>query len=201
MKINGQGNETVVDKVYNVAKNIGSAILKPDLSINTLYPKEQHAILKTPNGKYAYARYMGPGTRLDIRIPRGDVPLTPMDKESQAHDLRYNLLHKDAKSKEEAMKLARDADIKFNQMIDKFRKEGKEPEINLKQAELIKLKVFLEKSKYLHDLSYKLTSPDGEKEESSALDDLYRKKLNQLEQEGYGASSKQYARYNPFYLN
>lgn len=189
-QISGEG---LADSAYNVVKTVASAVLKPDLSINQLYPKEQHGILKLPNGKYAYANYMGPGTRLDIRVPRGDVGLTPIDKESEAHDLRYNLLHKDAKSKEEAMNLARQADIKFNQKIDEFRKNKSEPEINLKQAELIKLKVFLEKNKALHDLSYKFTSPDNEKQESPELDQLYRRELNKLEQQGYG-------RYNPFYI-
>lgn len=176
--------------LYDIAHKVASAILKPDESINKLYAKEQHGILKLPSGKYAYSNYMGPGTRLDIRVPRGDKGLTPIDIESEAHDLRYVLLHKDGKDIDDKKRLAREADVKFNQVIDKLRKEGKEPEINLKQAELIKLKVFLEKNKFLHDLSYKMTGPEGDRKDTPELTALYRKELQKLEQQGYGSMYK-----------
>ena len=121
--------------VYDVVKGVADKALNVDKSINTLYPGEFHGILKLPDGRYASAEYMGPGTRVDIRVPRGDKGLTPIDTESMAHDIRYNL-----SSTPEAI---RAADNKFNEVIDRLRKEGKEDEFNLKQAELIKVKVFL----------------------------------------------------------
>jgi hypothetical protein len=39
------------------------------------------------------AQYMGPGTNLDARLARGDEGITPADKASKRHDLRYALAH------------------------------------------------------------------------------------------------------------
>jgi hypothetical protein len=163
--------------MYGLLKKIGDATLV-DKSINDLYPGEYHGVIKLPNGKYTWAQYMGPGSRVDIRVPRGDEGLTPIDRESMAHDIRYNL-----SSTPEAI---RAADNKFNEVIDRLRKEGKEDEFNLKQAELIKVKVFLEGNELIRKVIRKFNTRPTDIKNSPELTDKLEAKLKQLEQEGYG---------------
>jgi hypothetical protein len=164
--------------VYDVVKGVADKVLNVDKSINTLYPGEYHGILKLPDGRYASAQYMGPGSRVDIRVPRGDKGLTPIDTESMAHDIRYNL-----SSTPEAI---RAADNKFNEVIDRLRKEGKEDEFNLKQAELIKVKVFLEGNDLIRKVIRKFNTRPTDIQNSPELTAKLEAKLKELEQQGYG---------------
>lgn len=163
--------------MYGLLKTIGDATLV-DKSINDLYPKEYHGVLKLPNGKYTWAQYMGPGSRIDLRIPKGQEGLTPIDKESLAHDIRYQL-----STTPEAI---READNIFNKVIDRLRKEGKESEFNLKQAELIKVKVFLEGNEILRKFIRKFNTRKTDIQDTEELTQMYEQKLKQLEQQGYG---------------
>lgn len=163
---------------YGALKSIADKALKVDNSVNPLYEGEYHGILKLPNGSYVNAEYMGPGTRVDIRVPRGDKGLTPIDTESMAHDIRYNL-----SSTPEAI---RAADNKFNEVIDRLRKEGKEDEFNLKQAELIKVKVFLEGNELIRKVIRKFNTRPTDIKNSPELTAKLEAKLKELEQQGYG---------------
>jgi len=170
--------------IYGIFKKLAESFIV-DKSINQLYDKEYHGILKLPNGKYAFSQYMGPGTRLDIRVPRGDKGLTPIDEASMGHDIRYRLALK-GENKQEVQDAIRNADNIFNKVIDRLRKEGKENELNLKQAELIKVKVFLEGNKVLRDYILNFNSRKTDSVDSPELDAMYEKELRRLEQKGYG---------------
>ena len=58
---------------------------------NTALPGEKHQVIYLPDGTYNPAVYSGPGTNLEVRLKRGDEPLSAVDKEAQAHDIRYLL--------------------------------------------------------------------------------------------------------------
>ena len=167
----------VYNKMYGLLKKIGDATLV-DKSINDLYPDEYHGVIKLPNGKYTWAQYMGPGSRIDLRVPKGQEGLTPIDRESMAHDIRYHL-----STTPEAI---RAADNKFNEVIDRLRKEGKEDEFNLKQAELIKVKVFLEGNEILRKFIRNFNTRKTDIQDTPELTKMFEEKLKKLEQEGYG---------------
>lgn len=93
---------------------------------------EKHGLLKLKSGSYSRANFMGPGTRLDVRIPRGDKGLTPVDKISKAHDLRYSL----AKTEQDT----KNADTKMIADVKKVSQAGADSSFNTAQANLIKLK-------------------------------------------------------------
>ena len=180
-----------MDTFYGIFKKVGDLFV--DKSINQLYDKEYHGVLKLPNGKYAYSQYMGPGTRLDIRVPRGDKGLTPIDEASMGHDIRYRLAMK-KQSKEDVKQAIREADNIFNNVIDRLRKEGKEDELNLKQAELIKVKVFLEGNSVLRDYIFNFNTRKTGQVDSPELDAMFERELKRLQQKGYGDKyfSKEY---------
>jgi len=163
--------------MYGFLKKIGDATLV-DKSINDLYPDEYHGVIKLPNGKYTWAQYMGPGSRVDLRVPKGQEGLTPIDRESMAHDIRYHL-----STTPEAI---RAADNKFNEVIDRLRREGKEDEFNLKQAELIKVKVFLEGNEILRKFIRNFNTRKTDIQDTPELTKMFEDKLRKLEQEGYG---------------
>jgi hypothetical protein len=163
---------------YGALKSIADKAFKVDNSINTLFPGEFHGIIKLPDGRYTSAQYLGPGSRVDLRVPRGDKGLTPIDTESMAHDIRYNL-----SSTPEAI---RAADNKFNEVIDRLRREGKEDEFNLKQAELIKVKVFLEGNDLIRKVIRKFNTRPTDIQNSPELTAKLEAKLKELEQQGYG---------------
>ena len=165
--------------MYGLFKTLGDATCV-DKSINDLYPNEYHGVIKLPNGKYTWAQYMGPGTRVDLRVPAGQQGLTPIDKESMAHDIRYAL-----STTPEAI---RSADNIINKVIDRLRKEGKESEFNLKQAELIKVKVFLEGNEILRKYIRGFNTRKTDIQDTEELTQMYEQKLKKLEQEGYGTS-------------
>lgn len=174
---------------YGALKSLAEKTIV-DKSINDLYPKEYHGVLKLPNGKFAFAQYMGPGTRLDKRIPAGQDGLTPIDKESKAHDIRYNLAM-NKETKEETQQAIREADDIFNKVIDRLRKDKKESEFNLKQAELIKAKVFLEGNSVLRDWIYNFNTRKTEQEKTPELEKMFESELKKLEQQGYGSYNEE----------
>jgi len=167
----------VYNKMYGFLKKIGDATLV-DKSINDLYPGEYHGVIKLPNGKYTWAQYMGPGSRVDLRVPKGQEGLTPIDKESMAHDIRYHL--------SATPESIRAADNKFNEVIDRLRREGKEDEFNLKQAELIKVKVFLEGNEILRKYIRGFNTRKTDIADTPELTKMFEDKLRKLEQQGYG---------------
>jgi len=182
-----QEGRGITDFLYNKVRTIADSVLKPDPSINKLMKGEKHGILSLPSGKFAYAQYLGPGTKVNIRVSRGEMGLTPIDTAAKGHDLRYRLIATDARNSDEARMLARKADLKFNSVIDKLKRTKKDSLFNLKQAELIKAKVFLEKKSTLfHKLSSSYTA--NEDEDDDAITKKYRKTLKSLEQKGYGFS-------------
>eukprot|EP00732_Lithocolla_globosa_P006808 Lithocolla_globosa_v1_NODE_8168_length_854_cov_23.464330.p1 type:complete len:115 gc:universal NODE_8168_length_854_cov_23.464330:293-637(+) len=100
-----------------------------------LEPGEHHGLLITGYTSLPQrANYMGPGTALNVRIPRGDKGLTPVDKVSKAHDLRYSLYREKG---EQA------ADKKFNDTVDIIARHNKDWKFNIQQAKLVKLKSIL----------------------------------------------------------
>ena len=58
---------------------------------NTALPGEKHQVIYLDDGTYNPAVYSGPGTNLEVRLKRGDQPLSNVDKIAQAHDIRYLL--------------------------------------------------------------------------------------------------------------
>lgn len=163
--------------MYGLFKKLGDATIV-DKSINDLYPGEYHGVIKLPNGAYTWAEYMGAGTRIDLRIPAGEKGLTPIDKESMAHDIRYTL--------SDSPEAIREADNIFNKVIDRLRREGKESEFNLKQAELIKVKVFLEGNEILRKFIRKFNTRKTDQVDTPELTEMYKRELKKLEQAGYG---------------
>lgn len=135
---------------------------------------ERHAILWTKKGPRAGA-YIGPGTRILEKVKAGVKPISMVDRESQAHDIRYSL----AKNKQDIRK----ADLK---MIDVIKKKKKEDYyINRKIASIpIKLKMFAENIGIPTDkiATFGTISKENEK--------MLREQLDKLEQEGYGKSNK-----------
>ncbi len=163
--------------MYGLFKKLGDATIV-DTSINDLYPGEYHGVLKLPNGKYTWAEYMGPGTRIDLRVPAGENGLTPIDKASMAHDIRYSL--------SDSPEAIREADNIFNNVIDRLRREGKESEFNLKQSELIKVKVFLEANEILRKFIRKFNTRKTDIVDNKELTEMYERELKKLQQAGYG---------------
>jgi len=144
-----------------------------DNEINRLYPGEKHGILTLPDGRRAFAQYMGPSTQVTKRLLRGDPGLTNVDKASKAHDIRYSLAKNDYD--------IRRADRLMMEAVSKF------PDnlLNKAQASLIKIKQGLDR------LGFKVGSTYG----SDELDDprilaLYKTELGKLIRMGFGRAKK-----------
>lgn len=135
-------------------------------------PGERHAPLVLPNGRIGYGNYIGPGTNLTERIKRGVEPRTEVDKVSQAHDLRYGL----AQNQSDVVK----ADKK---MIKKLKQsKGKDHWFNIQLGmKPIQAKYYLEKLGLVKPGTF-ASFGDATPEEIK----LYRKKLDELEAQGYG---------------
>ena len=102
------------------------------LSGDNLLPGERHGLLLLPNGDYSRANYMGPGTNLAVRIPRGDRGLSAVDRIAKAHDIRYAL----ASSERDTQV----ADAKMIRAVQSIERKGKDRGFNIAQAKLIKVK-------------------------------------------------------------
>ena len=146
---------------------------------NRLMPGERHQIIYLPDGTYNPARYSGPGTQLDTRIRRGDKPLSYVDTVAQGHDLRYALAQSEAD--------VRTADNKMVQLIAQGRRSGKDSNFNLNQADLIKAKILLEDKLGVPKSWFASYGREGKPQN---VIDLYQNKLNELHQQGFGASGQ-----------
>ena len=142
-------------------------------------PGERHQIIYLPDGTYNPAKYSGPGTQLDTRIRRGDKPLSYVDKVAQGHDLRYALAQTEAD--------VRMADNKMVQLIAQGRRTGKDSNFNLNQADLIKVKILLEDKLGVPKSWFARYGREGRPQSDI---DMYQNKLNELQQQGFGASGQ-----------
>ena len=166
----------LLNKGINLAKEIST-------SSKAEYDGEMHGMLELPDGTFKRAQYMGPGTRIDLRLKLGQEGLTPIDKESLAHDLRFTLLKG---TPEEQKQQIRKADNKFNEKIAEFRSKKTDSEFNLKQADLIKVKNRIEDSNsMIHDAVYKMHKRKSDIDESPPMMLMYENKLTQLANAGY----------------
>lgn len=111
-------------KAYSsdIATFIKNALPASDENAAKQYPGENHAILKLPNNKLAFANYMGPGTNLITRLKKGDKPRTESDKVARQHDIRYALSKTDAD--------VRAADKKMVQSLKKIQAAKKDSSLN-----------------------------------------------------------------------
>ena len=146
---------------------------------NRLMSGEKHQIIYLPDGTYNPARYSGPGTQLETRLRRGDKPLSYVDTVAQAHDLRYGLAQTEAD--------VRTADNKMVQLIAQGRRSGKDSNFNLNQADLIKAKILLEDKLGVPKSWFASYGREGKPQN---VIDLYQNKLNELQQQGFGASGQ-----------
>ena len=146
---------------------------------NRLMPGEKHQIIYLPDGTYNPARYSGPNTQLETRLRRGDKPLSYVDTVAQAHDLRYGLAQTEAD--------VRTADNKMVQLIAQGRRSGKDSNFNLNQADLIKAKILLEDKLGVPKSWFASYGREGKPQN---VIDLYQNKLNELQQQGFGASGQ-----------
>ena len=146
---------------------------------NRALPNEKHQIIYLPDGTYNPAKYSGPGTQLDTRIKRGDKPLSYVDKVAQGHDLRYALAQTEAD--------VRMADNKMVQLIAQGRRTGKDSNFNLNQADLIKVKILLEDKLGVPKSWFARYGREGRPQSDI---DMYQNKLNELQQQGFGASGQ-----------
>ena len=146
---------------------------------NRLMSGEKHQIIYLPDGTYNPARYSGPGTQLETRLRRGDKPLSYVDTVAQAHDLRYAIAQTEAD--------VRTADNKMVQLIAQGRRSGKDSNFNLNQADLIKAKILLEDKLGVPKSWFASYGREGKPQN---VIDLYQNKLNELQQQGFGASGQ-----------
>ena len=105
---------------------------------NIALPNEKHQKIYLSDGTYNPARFSGPGTNLSTRIKRGDQPLSYVDKTAEAYDLKYALANNNQD--------IRAADIRMVQSLNKARANKLDSNFNINQAELIRLKILLEKA-------------------------------------------------------
>ena len=143
---------------------------------NIALPNEKHQIIYLSDGTYNSARYSGPGTNLSTRIKRGDQPLSYVDKTAQAHDLKYALANNNQD--------IRTADLKMVQSLNKARANKLDSNFNINQAELIRLKILLEKA----GAKPEWFTTYGRASETPTDIIMYENKLKQLQQQGFGLS-------------
>lgn len=89
---------------------------------------EMHGLLELPNGQFAFANYMGPGTKVLTRLKRGDKGMTPVDKLAKIHDIDYALATTPAQ--------VREADAEFIAGLEKARNAGEKTH-NIRQGQLM----------------------------------------------------------------
>ena len=102
-----------------------------------------------------------------------------VDTVAQAHDLRYGLAQTEAD--------VRTADNKMVQLIAQGRRSGKDSNFNLNQADLIKAKILLEDKLGVPKSWFASYGREGKPQN---VIDLYQNKLNELQQQGFGASGQ-----------
>jgi hypothetical protein len=143
---------------------------------------ENHALLYTGKGLLGLERasFMGPGTNLTKRLKMNSKPKSYSDTVSQAHDIRYGLA--------EDIKDIRVADMKFLKSLDKAKKEKLDYKVNIIQGHVgIKTKVFLEDRV---GVSPEVFTSFGIDKLTTEEINLYKNKLKELEQKGFGLRMK-----------
>jgi len=160
------------ETVKSAADYVKSYIPRWEDNPEPVMPGERHAPLILPGNRIGYGNYMGPGTNLTERIKKGVEPRTEADRISQAHDLRYGL----ARDQSDVVK----ADKK---MINKLKQsKGKDHWFNIQLGmKPIQAKYYLEKLGLVKPGTF-ASFGDATPEEIK----LYRKKLDELEAQGYG---------------
>ena len=143
---------------------------------NIALPGEKHQIIYLSDGTYNPARFSGPGTNLSTRIKRGDQPLSNVDKTAEAHDLKYALANNNQDK--------RAADIRMVQSLNKARANKLDSNFNINQAELIRLKILLEKA----GAKPEWFTTYGRASETPSDITMYENKLRELQQQGFGMS-------------
>lgn len=88
---------------------------------------EFHGLLQLPGGKFARARYMGPGTLIRERLEQKEKPISPVDKLARNHDIRYALATHPRDIDQ--------ADVRFMDGLKRL--EGKVPKFNIDQGKLM----------------------------------------------------------------
>ena len=185
----GEGTASLLLKLVNIlpvrkigesiAANISNIFPDSDENARNIFPGENHAIVKLPNGKFGRANYTGPGTRIVERLrrePGGDPPRVLSDKVSQAHDLRYSL----AKNEDDVRK----ADLKMLSSLSDLKRDRQDRNTNIIPAMIgIRGKIVAENFGLLSRNAFISTSF-----KPSASDiQLMQSKLKELEQQGFGA--------------
>ena len=148
---------------------------------NKLLDGEKHQMI-LKNGRITPAMYSGAGTQLELRIRRGDKPLSYVDTTAQAHDLRYQLAKNEADIKV--------ADEKMIRNLNKAKAENLDNMCNIRQAELIKLKYLLQ-DKFGLPTSW-FTSFGLDSIKDPTIIPIMQAKLKELEQQGFGRKKKIY---------
>jgi len=162
----------ILDSLKSAVTTVRNALPSSDANARPLFPGETHAVLKV-NGLPANANYMGPGTKIVQRIMRGDPPRSESDKAAQAHDLRYQL-GVDERVADEKM-LGKLRDIRMKKADNDF---------NINMGTIpIQAKIKAENSGILKKGKFSAIKDPM----SSAEEDILRKKLEALEQEGFGS--------------
>jgi hypothetical protein len=95
---------------------------------------EKHQVIYMDDGTYNPARFSGPGTRLDIRVPRNESGLSYVDNVAKRHDLEYLFA-----TSENDVKLA---DEHMIQKLEQARSQKLDYPLNINQAELIRAKYY-----------------------------------------------------------
>jgi hypothetical protein len=146
--------------------------------------REYHAILKKRDGSYQNANFLGPGSDLKKRFLL--EPVSEADKISKAHDFRYALLDR-TKSYNEQLEYIRNSDEKFIRKLEEVRKNKKDSEFNLKQADFIKLKIIIEDVfPNFRNFMYKITVRNHDRQKyDKTHEERFIQALFELELEGY----------------
>ena len=164
--------------VGTFVKNI---IPSSDDTARPAFQGEKHAILRLSNGRMGIANFMGPSTQVIKRLQRGDPARTPSDMTAKMHDIQYALAQ-GAKSKEEQLKLVREADERMLRNLDRIEKAGTDSKFNTRQGKLILAKTKLEDAGILDPSKFAGKRRDIPESENILLN----KAKKELEMEGYG---------------
>tara|TARA_R110000803_G_scaffold130176_2_gene197467 strand:- start:19 stop:657 length:639 start_codon:yes stop_codon:yes gene_type:complete len=96
------------------------------------YAGEMHSLVKLSPSRFGIASFLGPGTALVERIKRDgpDSYRTPTDAVSEMHDAMYYIAQM-AKTKEEQIKLVREADLHMVRSMELIKKDKLDYPINI----------------------------------------------------------------------
>lgn len=171
-----QAGSGVMDKLSNMFPD-------SDANARDIYPGEHHAIVKLPNGRFGRSNYTGPGTRIVERLKRrgGDPPRVESDAVSQAHDIRYALAQQAA----DPERAVRNADEIYIKKMKALQRSGLDSSLNIQPAmRTIQAKIKAEDWSLLSRDKFIDTKHSYSQNDSNLLNS----KLNELAQQGYGAT-------------